>query len=619
MASRLRVDEILPSVGNNIAIGTATGSVSFANATYTVGTGASISSPETNVLTLGTNDAERLRINSSGNIGIGTIGSDRSLHLYSTLNAPVRIETTNINSKIEFKDQATTADYNVEIGSKGDDLLLEYADNLVIRRNVNERLRVTSGGNVGIGTTIPLDILQVGAASTQAFYVFSDGRVGVGQTDPLGIFAARDNSGTSGFSQIIRAEKQGTSDTNVFRVDIDADANEIQLIGTGNQAANINIRNQSTDTVAYFATSGNVGIGTTNPTEKLDVDGNIQYNGLIRLAGGTYPWYIDQASGGQFQVTTEGSSGPELSLQSDGSDYTNAVLEVGGSEVITGSGTAQTKSGMLQLTNSEDNSLSDAALWLSASGGSLLFDNVGQKRISWNDGGGNLLIRAGSYYNSGEKYTFAGGGAANIDFACDSQNGQITLQVASAGTNVDDPITYATELKVRTSGVEVNKDIIFTTSGTGIDFSATSDASGKTSELLDDYEEGTWTPAFNRAGTTRTHSLQSGFYTKVGNKVSVTFEVELSAFSQGGSGQYSIQGLPFASDNRGNYGGALDVWGGVTLSSGYTKLGVMANGSSSIFILMQSSNTGGAPDTSGVTYATSNVILRGQFNYWSGS
>ena len=83
MASRLRVDEILPSVGNNIAIGTATGSVSFANATYTVGTGASVHSPVSNTLTLGTNDAERVRILSNGRVGIGTTNPGSLVDLYS--------------------------------------------------------------------------------------------------------------------------------------------------------------------------------------------------------------------------------------------------------------------------------------------------------------------------------------------------------------------------------------------------------------------------------------------------------------------------------------------------------------------------------------------------------
>jgi hypothetical protein len=104
----------------------------------------------------------------SGSVGIGTTGSDRLLYLYSTLNAPVRIETTNINSKIEFKDRATTADFNVEIGSKGDDLLLEYADNLLIRRNVNERVRITGIGSVGIGTTVPDTLLHI-QGSTNSF------------------------------------------------------------------------------------------------------------------------------------------------------------------------------------------------------------------------------------------------------------------------------------------------------------------------------------------------------------------------------------------------------------------------------------------------------------------
>jgi len=198
------------------------------------------------------------------------------------------------------------------------------------------------------------------------------------------------------------------------------------------------------------------------------------------------------------------------------------------------------------------------------------------------------------------------------EYVQDASTGNHIFYEASSGTAGNTLSGYTEIARFTSNGLKVP-------SGLGIDFSANGNAAGMTSELLDDYEEGTWTPSFYRAGTTRTHSLQTGYYTKVGNKVTVTFEVELSSFSQGGSGQYSIQGLPFSSDSRGNYGGCLDVWGGVTLSSGYTNLGLMANGSSTIFILMQSSNNGGAPDTSGVTYATSNLIFRGQFNYWSGS
>ena len=58
---------------------------------------------------------------------------------------------------------------------------------------------------------------------------------------------------------------------------------------------------------------------------------------------------------------------------------------------------------------------------------------------------------------------------------------------------------------------------------TEVDFSSTSDASGMTSELLDDYEEGTWTPSLNFGGgsTGMAYSNQSGSYTKVGRLVYV--------------------------------------------------------------------------------------------------
>jgi hypothetical protein len=83
------------------------------------------------------------------------------------------------------------------------------------------------------------------------------------------------------------------------------------------------------------------------------------------------------------------------------------------------------------------------------------------------------------------------------------------------------------------------------TAGQGIDFSATPGTG--TSELLNDYEEGTWTPVltFNGNSIGITYSTQRGRYTKVGRAVTVHFEISLS--SKGSStGEAWITGLPFA-------------------------------------------------------------------------
>jgi hypothetical protein len=68
---------------------------------------------------------------------------------------------------------------------------------------------------------------------------------------------------------------------------------------------------------------------------------------------------------------------------------------------------------------------------------------------------------------------------------------------------------------------------------------------------LDDYEEGTWTPEVANVGGTvtgRTYSAQTGTYTKIGNIVTVTFKVTLSAKGTG-SGNAGLGGLPFAMGN----------------------------------------------------------------------
>jgi len=64
-------------------------------------------------------------------------------------------------------------------------------------------------------------------------------------------------------------------------------------------------------------------------------------------------------------------------------------------------------------------------------------------------------------------------------------------------------------------------NLVIGTAGKGIDFSAATDLAGMTSELLDDYEEGTWTPNEGAGLTVVGTFTSSGYYTKIGRLVHI--------------------------------------------------------------------------------------------------
>jgi hypothetical protein len=96
----------------------------------------------------------------------------------------------------------------------------------------------------------------------------------------------------------------------------------------------------------------------------------------------------------------------------------------------------------------------------------------------------------------------------------------------------------------------INGNLVIGTAGKGIDFSSDPSAPGMTSELLDDYEEGTFTPTYTSTATppTVTYSHQFGKYTKIGNLV--YFQVEIGTNSAlPGTGILAVGGLPFTAIN----------------------------------------------------------------------
>ena len=81
----------------------------------------------------------------------------------------------------------------------------------------------------------------------------------------------------------------------------------------------------------------------------------------------------------------------------------------------------------------------------------------------------------------------------------------------------------------------------------GINFAHTSDASGMSNELLDDYEEGSWNPDLvltNGTSIVSSFAWRTGKYTKVGNLVHCTFAMGLSSINSGNT--IRLGGIPFA-------------------------------------------------------------------------
>lgn len=125
-----------------------------------------------------------------------------------------------------------------------------------------------------------------------------------------------------------------------------------------------------------------------------------------------------------------------------------------------------------------------------------------------------------------------------------------------------------------TGNVQVaNGNLVFSTSGTGIDFSATSDGTGAVSEILQDYEEGEWTPEIvGSSGGTATGSTgagSGGWYVRVGNTIWLNFYFANPSITGTMSGDLRLN-LPFtqANNDRFDNGGGGSVTYTRNFSSG---------------------------------------------------
>lgn len=138
----------------------------------------------------------------------------------------------------------------------------------------------------------------------------------------------------------------------------------------------------------------------------------------------------------------------------------------------------------------------------------------------------------------------------------------------------------------------------------GIDFSQIqTNAAGMTSEILDSYEEGTYTPT-DVSGAGLSFSAAGGFYTKIGRLVTCFFYVTFP--STANTSPVAIGGLPFTTGN--NVAGG--VWTGAVAYNTYGSVALIGPSSVTSFNL-------GIPGGTDITNANMSLkAIRGSFSYY---
>lgn len=198
---------------------------------------------------IGTNNLERMRVNAAGNVGIGTTSPVALLHVESaTTHGGIRVAApTGSNSYVDFYNNGAK---KANIYWNGSTSTLQINDIGTTNTIING-----AGGSVGIGTSTPLDGLDVatGTGITQPLNNY----IGSNIYYSAGAWKYRAN----GVGGAIKMTDNGSSAFNIYTF-----ANNAS--GAGAAATSVN--------AMTILPSGNVGLGTVAPSEVLEVNGNVK-------------------------------------------------------------------------------------------------------------------------------------------------------------------------------------------------------------------------------------------------------------------------------------------------------------------------------------------------------
>ena len=507
--------------------------------------------------------SERMRIDSSGNVGIndissGSIASNYAPKLLVGGSIVARSLTAN-EALIAIGGDATSAYINA---GKQDGSLTSR--DLRFENGASESMRLDSSGNLGIGVSSPsakLDVagqiitsnsirftgnvgtptgntifrptsntIAIGTGSVEAMRIDSNQNVGIGVSTPTA-----------------RLEISSPNQGDVYLEGGTADSRQLRFSTFANISDHAGhlINASSTNGAIAFATGGSeamrinsnqdVGIGTSSPSRKLHVSEAV--NGDIALFTNTIDadLNINLSSG----VTLLSPSTTTLAFGTSSTER----MRIDSSGNL-GIGTSS-PSGKLQI-------YSDADVTYSSS---TFPSDLVLSRI--NTSGNNQVVGI-NFQCTGDSGVTTGNAAisavqtgllSSADLVFQNRDNGVRIETMRIASDGKVGIGTSSPNRELTVNGEIEATNLVLTNALYVGGTAASNA-------LDDYEEGTWTPVFTGSTTPPTGfvaNFLSGSYTKIGRQVVARFGVNVNNVGTGGAGTLRVTGLPFVGANIGAY------------------------------------------------------------------
>ena len=531
-------------------------------------------------------DTNTLHVDSSNNrVGIGT--TSPAVKFVVSNGGAEGLEVSHSSGNVELNAYNRSGSARSPVGIVGQTFTVTTGN-----PSLNTGLFQNSSGNVSIGSTSNVAPLNVKAETDGNLHIRTIGSIA---SAPAGSGIGLDvlNDGGSAVKDLALR-----GSTTIFR---NASAETMRIDSSGRLLVGTTTLGEGSADNLTIADSGHCGItirsGSSSGGNLFFTDatsdqfqGFVQYNHSTNHLGfGTQKierMRIDSSGRVLIGASTEGNeSADELTIGSSGN--TGITLRSGTSANTSlffsdaTSGTAE-YAGSVQYRHASDvmtfGTASTERMRLN-SGGDLLLGLTSTP----SGNGTNLWVSDGTVARLGLEKTGTGAVKTSIgagsDRAFNIYNETADHEIIKGETNGDVKITTG--------------NLVIGTAGKGIDFSATSGTG--TSELLDDYEEGTWNPVFTDDGTSgnsaSSYGDRVGWYVKIGNFVNVWCRVGAINFSGFNTSHAAfIKGLPYvikAGTDRLNTGTLM--LSNVNIDGGTVSVGILSNtggGASNSFFRM---------------------------------